>query len=77
MWEIGEEEIGPTAKYSLTAKPLPRPSVAATSDQVRMRTIRARPDLFKIVCQIKVDVLERMLTHHPNQPFVDSVLHGL
>ena len=39
--------------------------------------IRACPDLFKITCQIKVDTFEQLLTHHPNQLFVDSIVIGL
>ena len=29
---------------------------------------------FKIICKIYVNVFERLLTHHSNCPFVDSVL---
>ena len=36
-----------------------------------------QPDLFKIVCKIDVDAFEKWLTHHPNHPFVNSVLTGL
>ena len=69
--------MGPTARYSLTASPMPRPTVAALSDKIRMKTIQDRPDLFKINCQINVDRFEKLLTHHLNRPFVDSVLVGL
>ena len=42
------------------------PSIVATKDEVRVRTICACPDLFKIICQIRVDAVEQLLTHHPN-----------
>ena len=32
------------------------------------------PDLFKIVCKIDINAFERLLTHHPNRAFIDSVL---
>ena len=51
--------------------------IAATRDKVRVQTICGQPDLFKIVCQIRVDVFKQLLTHHLNQPFIDSVIVGL
>ena len=42
-----------------------------------LQTLAERPDLFKIVTPVKVDVLERLTTSHPNRPFVQSVLDGL
>lgn len=42
-----------------------------------MKTIRDHPELFKVTCLIDVDAFERLLTDHPNQPFVQSVLAGL
>ena len=77
LWKVNDEELGPTAGYSLTAKPLPRPSPMAESDPVGQVMILNWPDLFKIICKIDVNTLERLLTHHPNQGFVDSVLVGL
>ena len=35
LWKVNDKELGPTAGYSLTAKPLPRPSPMAESDPVR------------------------------------------
>ena len=47
------------------------------SNPVRQATILNQPDLFKIVSKIDVNTFERLLTHHPNQGFIDSVLIGL
>ena len=76
-WKVSDEELGPTTGYSLTTKPLPQPSPMVESDPVRRATILNQPDLFKIICKIDVNTFERLLTHHPNQGFVDSVLIGL
>ena len=39
LWKVSDEELGPTAGYSLTTKPLPQPSPTAESDPVRQVTI--------------------------------------
>ena len=39
LWKVSDEELGPTAGYSLTAKPLPQPSLTAESDPVRQAMI--------------------------------------
>ena len=57
-----------------TTKPLPCPLITVFKDQVRMKNIQDHPKLFKIVCQIDADVLERLMVDHPNQPFTQSVL---
>ena len=77
LWEKGENEIGPTVMYSLTAKPLPQPPATALDNEIRKGTIHDHPDLFKIMCNIDVDTLENLLSDHPNQPFVRLVLTGL
>ena len=71
---VSDEELGPTAGYSLTAKPLPHPSPMAESDPVRQVMILNWPDLFKIICKIDINTFEGLLTHHPNWAFIDSVL---
>ena len=63
--------------YSLTAKPLPQPPAATLDNEIRKGTIHDHLDLFKITCNINVDALKNLLSHHPNQPFVQSVLTGL
>ena len=74
LWKIDNEELGLTAGYSLTAKPLLCPSPLAENDPVRQAMISDQPDLFKIICKIGINTFEKLLTHHPNRTFVDSVL---
>ena len=42
-----------------------------------INTILNYPELFKIVTLINVPCFKELLVHHPNQPLVDSVVHGL
>ena len=58
LWKVSDEELGLTAGYSLTAKPLPRPSPMVESDPVRQVTTSNHPDLFKIICKIDVNTFE-------------------
>ena len=77
LWKVSDEELGLTTWYSLTTKPLPRPSPMVESDPVRQATTSNHPDLFKIICKIDVNTFEWLLTHHPNWGFIDSVIVGL
>ena len=77
LWEQGEEDMGPTVLYSLMAKLLPRPPVAALRDDVRTKIILDHPELFKITFLIDDNTFENMLADHPNQPFIQSVLVGI
>ena len=74
LWKVSDEELGLTTGYSLTAKPLPCPSPMVENSPMRQAMISDQPDLFKIICKIDVNVFEKLLTHHPNWTFVDSVL---
>ncbi|PIL35153.1 hypothetical protein GSI_02942 [Ganoderma sinense ZZ0214-1] len=47
------------------------------NDPVINDTLRSRPDLFKIVTPIKIDVFENLLSDHPNPAFIASVVKGL
>ncbi len=62
---------------SLTHQPLPDVPESIRSDPVINATLAAHPELFKIVTPVDVDVFAALLTDHPNQPFVLSVLKGL
>ncbi|KAF9543882.1 hypothetical protein CPC08DRAFT_622554, partial [Agrocybe pediades] len=57
--------------------PFPQPSFDDLNDPIMSKTINDNPHLFKIVTPIKVDVLREYLSEHPNQAFVESILHGL
>src|ERR1700685_3396057 len=42
-----------------------------------MNTISSHPNLFKIITLINVPQFKELLVNHPNQPLVNSVVHGL
>jgi hypothetical protein len=80
IWDDEDESLsglGTTAKYSLTAPPLPHPPESAFKNSDAMNTIAENQNLFKIVTPIDVDHLESLLLDHPNRSFIDSVLVGL
>jgi hypothetical protein len=59
------------------AECLPSPSSHSALNESAYHTIDNRPDLFKIVTPINVDLFETYLINHPNRAFVDSVCCGL
>ncbi|GLB45644.1 hypothetical protein LshimejAT787_2500360 [Lyophyllum shimeji] len=66
-----------TADWTETAVPLPAPPLTELANPFVSKIISENPSLFAIVTPIKVDVFERLLATHPNQPFVASVCRGL
>ncbi|KAJ7029248.1 hypothetical protein C8F04DRAFT_893851, partial [Mycena alexandri] len=56
--------------------PLPRPPQSEYTP-VALKTLSDHSHLFRIVSPIDVDTFESLLVHHPNQPFVRSVVVGL
>ena len=42
-----------------------------------MHMICSRPDLFKVMTPIKVDVLAALLVDHPNHLYIESVLWSM
>jgi hypothetical protein len=60
-----------------SAEPLPDPPYEAPELSAARKTITDYPELFKIVTPIKVNIFERLLRTHPNQPFVRSICKGL
>ena len=69
--------FSPTARYTLTDAPLPRPPPDEFSNLEAMTTIQQNPHLFPIVTPINVNRFEELLATHPNRPFVDSVCVSL
>jgi hypothetical protein len=74
---IDDGFFSPTARFTLTDPPLPRPSPDEFQNATAMETIRSYPDLFAATSPIKVDVFERLLLSHPNRAFVESVCTSL
>jgi hypothetical protein len=79
VWSDSREQhsFSPTACYTLTDAPLPRPPADEYDNLDAVSTIRDNPHLFRIVTPIKVDRFESLLASHPNQPFVKSVCTSL
>jgi hypothetical protein len=77
MWEQDEPERISTAVASVFAPPVPVPPSAEHENQTAQETLRAFPHLFGITTPIQVNRFENLLTSHPNQPFVVSVVRSL
>lgn len=77
LWSTESDARMVAYEWTETAEPLPRPPPSEYENLSALRTLEARPDLFKVISPIRVDVFERLLKDHPNQRFVSSVLEGL
>jgi hypothetical protein len=77
IWGVVNDDISPSARYSLFAEPLPRPPLSELENLIANSTIREHPNLFKITCNINIKKFSKLLKDHPNQPFVQSVIAGL
>ncbi|KAF9020514.1 hypothetical protein BDZ89DRAFT_958231 [Hymenopellis radicata] len=77
---FGWRDISPrgsrTAWYTEIDAPLPHPALHEYKPTV-MRTIHDNPHLFNVSTPVNIDRLASLLTIHPNQPFVKSVLRSL
>ena len=65
-----------SAEWTEVAQPLASIPVDELNNELALDTINHHPDLFEISMPINVDNLKNLLTHHPNPPFVNSVLSG-
>ncbi|KAJ3710975.1 hypothetical protein C8R42DRAFT_690022 [Lentinula raphanica] len=76
-WRVGERVHGSrTIAYTEVDDPLPRPP-PCEYNTISMETIQNHPELFHVPRVISTDRLEALLTRHPNQSFVKSVITGL
>ena len=64
------------AEWTEITSPLPSVPLSEFTNRSATETIRHHPDLFVVDTPIKIDSFERLLTHHPNRPFVESVVNG-
>jgi len=62
------------ANWTIYAPPLPPPPDVELANPVVISTIKSHPHLFKIVTLINMDHFEDLLSAHPNQPLVQSVM---
>ncbi|TDL26834.1 hypothetical protein BD410DRAFT_707375, partial [Rickenella mellea] len=77
LWEETDTFGPPSYTTSLYDPPFPPAPNENYLPAPLVATVRSRPDLFKVVTPIKVDVFEELLKDHPNQPLVQSVCRGL
>ena len=76
LWTLDEDGHSPTALSTLYDTPLPRPQPNEFHPVV-LNTIARNPLLFKLITPINIETFEVLLSSHPNQPFIKSVLTGL
>ena len=77
IWDSGEHFSRSSADWTETASPLPAIPKSELANPIVTKTINENPHLFDIVTPIFIDRFEELLESHPNQPFVNSVCHGL
>jgi hypothetical protein len=70
-------KISPAALYTESAPPLPSPPQHLLVDPAIQTSIKSLGDSIKVDTPFDVDKFELLLTDHPNQPFVRSVMKGL
>lgn len=77
LWASSADLVSPAAQYSLFVEPLPHPPPSELNNHIAVSTIHDHPDLFKIVCNININVFTGLLINHPHQPFIQSVICSL
>lgn len=74
-WSAPEGFSG-AIQSSIVADPLPTPP-PISSDPLADYALKRCPELFKVVCPIDTQFMNHLLSGHPNQDFVKSVIRGL
>lgn len=67
----------PSASYTEFAPPLPSPPEHLVKDPLITHAIDLAGDRIRVDTPFDIDKIERQLSDHPNQPFVQSVIRGL
>lgn len=76
-WDWSSPEgFSAAIESSILADPLPTPPPMST-DPLAEYALNRCPDLFKVVCLIDSKFMNHLLSSHPNQDFVKSVIRGL
>jgi hypothetical protein len=76
-WGNSSSNISPSALYTETAPPLPRPPDHLLRDPLIQSSLQSLNEHIKVETPFDVDRLESLLVDHPNPVFVQSVLCGL
>ena len=71
------DDISPSALYTESAPPLPSPPQHLLDDSKLQESICSLGDVIKVETPFNVNKFELLLADHPNQPFVQSVMHSL
>ncbi|KAG2754245.1 DNA/RNA polymerase [Suillus brevipes Sb2] len=66
VWSPSMSACSRTALWTETADPMPRPPSVEFDNLEALKTIKSRPDLFKVSTPIRIDVFKSLLAHHPN-----------
>ncbi|KAJ7264463.1 hypothetical protein B0H12DRAFT_1068717 [Mycena haematopus] len=77
VWSDGKRHISPTALGTEIDPLFPGVPPEVFDNKALLNTVIHNPRLFRITTPIKVDLFERLLSSHPNQPLVVSFCKGL
>jgi hypothetical protein len=78
VWSDNSKDyISPSALFTESAPPLPSPPQRLLDDPVIQESIQSLGNAIKVDTPFDVKKFELLLTDHPNQPFVRSVMKGL
>ena len=77
MWTDFDLGISHAVLWTESAAPLPQVPLEEFCNPEAMNTISSHSDLFEIVTPINIPQFKELLVDHPNQPLVDSAVHGL
>ena len=73
----GHGDFSDTARWGLTASPVPSVPLKEFDNHEALRTIEENPGLFQVNCDLNIDRFQELLVNHPNRALVDSVCHSL
>ena len=77
LWTLEADPRVTVAEWTCHAKALPRPLEGEWRNGAACKMLGRRPDLFRIVCPVKVDEVEKLTMAHLNRSFVGLVLESL
>ena len=73
----GCDDVSDTARWGLTASPVPGVPLKEFENHEAIQTIKMNPELFRVNCSLNIDRFRDLLVDHPNQALVDSVCRSL
>ena len=81
LWDtndiLGSDGFSDTARWGLTASPVPGVPPREFENLEALGTIQANPHLFQVNCSLNIARFRELLVNHPNQALVDSVCRSL